>query len=152
KSVLCLVSLVACSLVLTSPVWVSAQAAPSSKNQTTTSLAAKEKAAPRATRPEATNYQLEPKALEVLKAASDRLATAQTLSFVAVETFENLSRQGAPLVYANKYDVTLQRPDKLRVIQSGDGPASEFYYDGKKMMAYSPADNAVAVTEAPPTI
>src|SRR5262249_46646564 len=38
------------------------------------------------------------------------------------------------------------------VITPGDGPASEFYYDGKTMMAYSPAENLVAVAEAPPTI
>jgi hypothetical protein len=35
---------------------------------------------------------------------------------------------------------------------SADGPASEFYYDGKKMMAYAPAENLVAVADAPPTI
>jgi hypothetical protein len=46
----------------------------------------------------------------------------------------------------------LQRPDKLRVITSGDGPASEFYYDGKTMVAFEPAANLVAVAEAPPTI
>jgi hypothetical protein len=46
----------------------------------------------------------------------------------------------------------MQRPDKLRVITSGDGPASEFYYDGKTMMAFAPAENLLAVAEAPPTI
>jgi hypothetical protein len=34
----------------------------------------------------------------------------------------------------------------------GDGPASEFYYDGKTMMAFAPAENLVAVADAPPTI
>jgi hypothetical protein len=38
------------------------------------------------------------------------------------------------------------------VIQSGDGPASEYYYDGKTMTAFSPAENLVAVAAAPPTI
>ena len=46
----------------------------------------------------------------------------------------------------------MQRPDKLKVIMPGDGPASEFYYDGKQMMAYAPAENLVAVADAPPTI
>jgi len=46
----------------------------------------------------------------------------------------------------------MQRPNKLRVITAGDGPASEFYYDGKTMIAYAPAENLVAVAEAPPTI
>ena len=59
---------------------------------------------------------------------------------------------GAPLVYTTKSEVALQRPDKLRVITSGDGPASEFYYDGKVMMAFEPAANLVAVADAPPTI
>jgi hypothetical protein len=96
---------------------------------------------------------LEPKAVEILKAAGSRLATARTMSFTAVESYENPSRQGHPLVYANKYQVTLQRPDKLRVDLSGDGPASEFYYDGKRMMAFAPAENLVAIAEAaPPTI
>jgi len=34
----------------------------------------------------------------------------------------------------------------------GDGPASEFYYDGKSMTAYAPAENLAAVADAPPTI
>ena len=58
----------------------------------------------------------------------------------------------APLVYTTTSEVTLQRPDKLRVITPGDGPASEFYYDGKIMMAFEPAANLVAVADAPPTI
>jgi len=95
---------------------------------------------------------LEPKALEILKAASDRLASARTLEFTAVETYESPSRQGYPLVYANKTEVTMQRPDKLRVITLGDGPSSEFYYDGKTMTAFAPAENLVAIADAPPTI
>jgi len=95
---------------------------------------------------------LEPKAIELLKAASDRLAAAHSLSFTAVEIFEHPSRHGHPLAYATKSDVLLQRPDKLRVVISGDGPASEFYYDGKVMMAFAPAENLLAVADAPPTI
>ena len=46
----------------------------------------------------------------------------------------------------------MQRPDKLRILMPGDGPASEFYYDGKTMIAYAPAENLAAVADAPPTI
>src|SRR6267378_5227089 len=95
---------------------------------------------------------LEPKALQLLKASSDHLAAAHIMSFTAVEIFEHPSRHGHPLAYSTRSDVTLQRPDKLRVIMSADGPASEFYYDGKKMMAYAPAENLVAIADAPPTI
>ena len=38
------------------------------------------------------------------------------------------------------------------MITPGDGPASEFYYDGKTMVAFEPAANLVAMADAPPTI
>jgi len=94
----------------------------------------------------------EPRALELLKAASDRLAAARSMSFTAVVTYEFPSQLGPPIAYATTSDVLLQRPDKLRVITPGDGPASEFYYDGKMMMAYAPAEDLVATAKAPPTI
>jgi len=113
----------------------------------------KKKAAPPA-KPAATAAPpaLEPKAIQLLKAMSDRLATAHTMAFTALETYESPSRQGHPLVFVNKSEVTLQRPDKLRVITPGDGPASEFYYNGKTMTAFAPAENLIAVADAPPTI
>jgi hypothetical protein len=95
---------------------------------------------------------LEPKAIDILKAACSRLAAARSMTFTAVVTYESPSRLGPPLAYTTKSEITLQRPDKLRVITLGDGPASEFYYDGKTMMAFAPAENLVAVAAAPPTI
>ena len=95
---------------------------------------------------------LEPKAIDILKAASSRLAAARTMKFTAVHFYESSSRHGHPLAFTTKSEVTLQRPDKLRVIMSADGPASEFYYDGKKIMAYAPAENLVAIADAPGTL
>ncbi len=112
----------------------------------------KKKAAPAKPAPTAAPPALEPKALAVLKASSDRLAAAHSMAFTAVETYESPSRQGHPLVFANKFEVTLQRPDKLRVITLGDGPVSEFYYNGKTMTAFASAENLIASADAPPTI
>ena len=95
---------------------------------------------------------LEPRAIEILKAASARLAAAKSIAFTAVVSYENPSRLGPPLVYSSKSEVTLKRPDKLKVINVGDGPPSEFYYDGKVMMAFAPSENLVAIADAPPTI
>lgn len=95
---------------------------------------------------------LEPKAIEILKATSARLAAAKTMTFTAVTTYEHPSRLGLPLAYTTRSQVTLQRPDKLKVVTPGDGPASEFYYDGKVIMAYAPAENLLAVADAPPAI
>ncbi len=95
---------------------------------------------------------LEAKAIDILQASSARLAAAKSMSFTAVIAYEHPSRFGPALVYTTKSDVTLVRPDKLRVITYGDGPPSEFYYNGKIMMAYAPVEGLVAVADAPPTI
>jgi hypothetical protein len=95
---------------------------------------------------------LEPRAMDLLRATSARLAAAKSMSFTATVGYEFPSKLGPPIVYTMRYDVTMQRPDKLRILMPGDGPASEFYYDGKAMMAYAPAENLVAVADAPPTI
>src|SRR6266403_792529 len=133
--------LVSASVFLVIP---NAQSKPAKKKAKTT--AAEASPAPEAT------PSLESKAVDILKAASSRLAAAHTMKFTAIHFYESPSRQGHPLAFTTKSEVTLQRPDKLRVIMPGDGPASEFYYDGKKIMAYAPAENLVAVADAPPSI
>jgi hypothetical protein len=95
---------------------------------------------------------IEPAALEMLKAMSQRLADSKSMSFTAVTTYEAPARNGQPLYYTTLSQVAVQRPNKLRVITPGDGPPSDFYYDGKSMMAYTPGANLVAVADAPPTI
>ena len=95
---------------------------------------------------------LEPRAMDLLKATSTKLAAAKSMSFTATVSYEYPSKLGPAVVYTSRYDVAMVRPDKLRVIMPGDGPASEFYYDGKAMLAYAPAENLVAVADAPPTI
>jgi len=96
--------------------------------------------------------ELEPEAVELLQAMSARLAGARSMSFTAVATYESPARTGLTLAYATISEVTLQRPDKLRVITPGDGPPSEFYYDGKTMVAYAPGAELAARAEAPPTL
>jgi hypothetical protein len=95
---------------------------------------------------------IEPAALAMLKATTERLAGANSLSFTAVTTYESPARNGQPLYYATLSDVAVLRPNKLRVITPGDGPATDFYYDGKTMMAFAPAADLVAIAKAPPTI
>ena len=147
-----LAALLTLGVLLASTGATKAQSTPPSAQKPATSATTKKKAAPKAKPAAEPSLELEPKAIEILKATGRKLAEARTLTFTAVETFESLSRQGAPLVYANKFDAVLQRPNKLRVILAGDGPPSEFYYDGKMVMAYAPAENLVAIADAPPTI
>jgi hypothetical protein len=128
-------------LVVGSGAWAQAASAPAKAAKP----AAKAKAAP-------APLLIEARAMDLLKATSARLAATKSISFTAIVNDEYPSRLGPPLAYAARYDVAMQRPDKLKVVQSGAGPVSEFYYDGKAIMAYSPAENLVAVADAPPTI
>ena len=122
--------------------------------QSATKKAVPAKAGKPAKKAVASEFKLvvEPRAMELLKAMSAKLAAAKTMSFTATVGYEYPSKLGPPIVYTTRYDVTMQRPDKLRIIMPGDGPASEFYYDGKAMIAYAPAENLAAVADAPPTI
>lgn len=92
------------------------------------------------------------KVTALLHLACDTLSSAQTMAFTAVDTYERAARNGQPLYYAVRSQVTLQRPNKLRVIKLGDGIPDEFYYDGKTMAAYVPSADLVAIADAPPTI
>ena len=109
-------------------------------------------AAKPAAKPPRVPLLVEQRAIDLIKAASARLAAAKAMSFTAIVDVEYPSKLGPPLAFPVRYDVAMQRPDKLRVLQSGAGPANEFYYDGKLMMAFVPEANLVAVADAPPTI
>jgi len=137
-------SLLALGVGTAVPVLAQASSAPAA---TTKAVTPAKKAAPQAAK-----FVIEQRAMDLLKATSARLAAAKSMSFTAIVTEEYPSGYGPPVAYPVRYDVTMQRPDKLKVLQSGAGPASEFYYDGKAMMAYAPAENLVAVADAPPTI
>ena len=115
---------------------------------------AKPAAQAKSAKPAASDFKLilEPRAMELLKATSAKLAAARSMSFTATVGYEYPSKLGPPIVYTTRFDVLMQRPDKLRIISPGDGPSSEFYYDGKTMTAYAPVENLAAVAPAPPTI
>ena len=133
-------------LLLVSPGLPAAGSGPSAQSAKSGTAAAKQPAAP------AVQMGLEPRAVEILKAASARLAAAKTMTFTAIVSYESPSRFGPPLIYSTRSEVTLQRPDKLKVITPGDGPPSEFYYDGKTMIAFAPQENLIASAAAPPTV
>ena len=89
--------------------------------------------------------------MDLLKAASAKLAAARSMSFTSVVSYEYPSDSDRRSLYR-----ALRRhhaaAGQAAGDHAGDGPASEFYYDGKSMMAYAPAENLVAVAAAPPTI
>jgi len=116
--------------------------------------AAKQPAKPAPKKAVASPYKpvVDARAMSLIKAMSDTLAAARSMSFTATVGYEYPSKLGPPLVYTTRYDVAMQRPDKLRILTLGDGPTSELYYDGKTITAYAPVENLAAVAPAPSTI
>ncbi len=98
---------------------------------------------------EAAHPAIEPAALEILKASSEKLAAAKTISFDALTAFDVPARNGQPLFYYSRSEVLLARPDKLRVIVPGDGPPSEFYFDGNTVAVYRPEEDLIAIADVP---
>lgn len=95
---------------------------------------------------------IEARAVEIIEAMSETLAGAGSMKFTALVSEESPSRLGPALLYSTRSDVSLRRPNKLKVITPGDGAPHEFYYDGSTITAYSPAEDLVAVAAAPETI
>jgi hypothetical protein len=100
----------------------------------------------------ASNRAIEQAALDILRAASEKLASAKTVSFVARGAFDVPARNGAQLFYFTRSEVTLVRPNKLRVIVPGDGPPSEFYFDGTKVAVFTPRADLIAIEDVPGNI
>ena len=118
----------------------------------TTATSPSKKAAPKPSPTARPLPEPEAKAIAILKASCAKLAAAGSMSFTALGAYEVPSLWGPPLIYGRISEVVLQRPDKLAVITVGDGPRTEFYDDGKVMMSFHPAENLVAVTDAPSSI
>lgn len=144
KEIFGLRATVALGLLLAASAVIAQQAQPAAKAPAAKSVKQKQESAVAPYEP-----GLQPKAVEILKAACARLAAAKSMAFTAVISYEGPSLLGPPLIYTTKSEVTMRRPDKLKVITLGDGPPSEFYYDGKLMMAFAPTENLVAVADAP---
>jgi len=66
--------------------------------------------------------QLEPKAVEILEAMSERLAAARTMTFTATVTYEAPARTGQPLAYTTLSEVTLHLEADSDVIVEENRP------------------------------
>jgi len=110
---------------------------------------AQQQAAPSAAPAASAAPLLEPKALDILKAMSSKLAGAKSIAFTVTTAFDQPGRNNQPIFYGTKSNVSLVRPNRFAVATLGDGPRSGFYYNGKDMVVAMPDKNLVAVASAP---
>jgi hypothetical protein len=91
-------------------------------------------------------------AVQRLRAMSDFLAGQQTLSVDTQNTLEVVLESGQKLQFDNVVILTLQRPNKLLAVRSGDLVNQQLYYDGKTLTLHNPDDNVYATVAVPDTL
>jgi hypothetical protein len=91
-------------------------------------------------------------ALQVLKGMTDYIESLQTFSMHTENTYEDVLATGQKIQFHFESSIVAQRPDKL-LVKRTDGMAKQlFVYDGAKFSIYDPAQDIVAVIDAPATI
>jgi hypothetical protein len=88
---------------------------------------------------------IDPLALKVLKAVTDPIRDAKAFSFRTRGIREYLGSNGQIITYFTTSEVTVGRPDKLRVDFKGRKQPVQLYYDGGHAVLYAPGPKLYAV-------
>jgi hypothetical protein len=94
----------------------------------------------------------DPRALAALKAMSDRLTAAKSLTFRTHNTVPMLGPNLQWITLVGDARVALERPNKLFIVRGGDQTPMEIYYDGKTLTLYEPVERLYAEVSAPATV
>jgi hypothetical protein len=95
---------------------------------------------------------MEPRAEEVLRAMSARLAGLDRFAFEAEESFDEIPDGEPRTQLTNVRRVALQRPNRLAVDSEGDTLQRAAWYDGQTATILDKAHNTYGQAEVPPTI
>ena len=91
-------------------------------------------------------------AKKILKAMSDYMAAQESISFGFDATLEVVTNDEQKLALASSGTVTLNRPDKIRVMRSGGFADVEMSFDGKTLTLLGKNLNLYTQLEVPGTI
>ena len=95
---------------------------------------------------------VEPRAAELLQASTAFLARQKQFSVNAGMTLEVVLKSGQKLQFDHTGALSVQRPNRLRADRRGDLVDQVFYYDGKSITLYDPAQRYYATVAAPDTL
>jgi hypothetical protein len=95
---------------------------------------------------------VDPAAAKILKKMTDFLDGLQQFSVNTQNTIEDLSASGHRVDRDLAANVTVKRPDRLRAARTGGLMNQHFFYDGKTLTLYNPAEKVYATQAAPATI
>lgn len=95
---------------------------------------------------------VDPLALDVLKAVATPIEQAQTFTFKALVSEEEMATDGQVLTFFHTVDVTVQRPDKVHLVFRGRGERVDFYSESGKITRYAPDEKLYSSRPAKATI
>ncbi len=95
---------------------------------------------------------VEAKADNVLRQMSEYMNALEQFSFHAENSVDTLLSSGQKIQLARSVDVSIQRPNRLRVDIKGDNFDQQLFYDGKSITLYGKEINSYATIKAPENI
>jgi hypothetical protein len=95
---------------------------------------------------------VDPLALDVLKAVTQPIEQAQTFSFKALVNEEQLATNGQIVTFFHMSEITVQRPDKAHLIFRGAGERVDFYGTNGSITMYAPDTKLYTTIPAKATI
>ena len=99
-----------------------------------------------------TKLEIEPQADAVLKAMSNKLATAERFSFKAVRTIDPDLVDGSKVKQRARVAVDVARPNKFRGQTHDSESTRVMIYDGSELLVWDKSADVYASVAAPPTI
>lgn len=100
----------------------------------------------------AQSNSVDPSAMKILKRMTGHMSSLKQFSVRTQVTLEDVLESGHRVDLDVSASVIIKRPNKLRAERRGDPLDQTFYYDGKSLTLYSPADKVYATEPAPKTI
>ena len=86
----------------------------------------------------------------ILKHSADFLAGQERFGFTAVISYDVLQANGQKLEFGATREVTVRRPDRMRIdTMTREGERRSVYFDGERIAIDLPADDAYVVVNKP---
>jgi hypothetical protein len=95
---------------------------------------------------------VDPQVKESLARMSAFLKSLHEFSIHAETTKDEIVQSDYKVKKTAVVDMTVRQPDRLRASVVGDDDSREFFYDGKALTIYDPAQKYYATMDSPPTI
>jgi len=95
---------------------------------------------------------VDPRADELVRQMSDRLARAPSLALEAEEVYDEVPEHSPRRQLTNRRHVAMRRPDRLVGDAAGDALNRSFWYDGKVFSAHDKEQHVWTSGAVPPTV